>query len=71
MTNFCLEFVFKLPETNRNFSQICREIIEFIVKLPEKIEISLKFAWKNRNFVDLDPRPLQISNKIDAADILH
>jgi len=27
------------------------------VKFPEKIEISRKFALKNRNFVDWDPRP--------------
>jgi len=27
------------------------------VKLPEKIEISRKFAWTNRHFVDPDPPP--------------
>jgi len=31
--------------------------IEIIFKLSEKIEISGKFAWKKRNFIDPDPRP--------------
>jgi len=31
--------------------------MKIFVKLPEKIEISQKFAWKYENFVDPDPRP--------------
>jgi len=27
--------------------------IEIFVKLPEKIEILWKFAWKNQNFVEI------------------
>jgi len=35
-------------------------------KLPEKIEIFRKFAWKNRNVFDRIQDP-QISNQIDAV----
>ena len=52
---------------NRIFFKICLEKLKFFVKLPEKIEISRKFAWKNWNSVDPDPRSTQISNQIDAA----
>jgi len=31
--------------------------LKFFENLPEKIEISRKFPWKNRNFVNPDPRP--------------
>src|SRR6218665_3642061 len=44
--------------------------IEVLVKLPEKIEIFRKFAWKDRNLFDPDPRPPKISNQIDATDKL-
>jgi len=37
------------------------------VKLPEKIEIFRKFAWKNRYFFTWIHHP-QTSNQIDAAD---
>jgi len=44
---------------------------KFFVKLPEKIEISRKFAWKNRNLVDPVTRihDPQISNQIDASEL--
>jgi len=38
------------------------------VKLPEKIELFWKFAWKNRNFFTWIHNP-QISNQIDAAEL--
>src|SRR6218665_190169 len=52
---------------NQFFSEICLEKSKSLVKLPEKIEIFRKFACKNRNCFDPDPRPSQISNQIDAA----
>jgi len=41
--------------------------LNFFVKLPEKIEIFRKCAWKNQNLLDLDPPLPQISSPIDGA----
>src|SRR6218665_3995857 len=66
-----------LPEKIESFFKICLKKSKFFENLPGKIEIcikllgiieiSFKFEWKNRNFVDPDPRPPQISNQIYAA----
>ena len=37
------------------------------MKLPEKIEIFWEIFLENRKFLDMGPRPPQISNQIDAA----
>ena len=42
--------------------------IKFLVKLSEKVEIFLKFAWKNRIFLPGSTTP-QILNRIDAAGL--
>jgi len=34
------------------------------VKLPEKIEIFRKFAWKNRKIFHPDPRPLRFQTRL-------
>ena len=52
------KFYVKLPEKNRNLSKICLETINFLVKLPEKIEFFLTRIH--------DP---QISNQIDAPGV--
>jgi len=59
MTNFDwkIEIFWELPEKIESFRNLAGKI-EIFVKLPEKIEIFRKFAWKNRNFLDPDPRPL-------------
>ena len=67
---------FKLPEKNRNFSKISMKRSIFFknlpeknrnsfVKLPEKIEICRKCAWKI-DFLPASTTP-QISNQIDAT----
>jgi len=48
MANFCLEILISLNFLkNRNFLEICLENRNFLVKLPEEIDIFRKFAWKN------------------------
>jgi len=48
------KFFSEIARRNQNISEICLKKRNFLVKLPEKIEIFRKFAWKNRIFL---PRP--------------
>jgi len=43
---------------------ICPEVAVNEQFLPEKIEISRKFAWKNRNFVEPDALPPRFQNRL-------
>src|SRR6218665_637216 len=57
MDNFCLENRIFYCLKKSKFSKIFLQNSIFFVKLHEKIEIFWKFACRNRNFVDPDPRP--------------
>src|SRR6218665_1811477 len=46
----------KLPEKSICWKFALKNLF-WCVKLPEKIDILRKFAWKNRNLFDPNPRP--------------
>ena len=62
------EICLKFPEKSIFFLEICLKNRNFLVKLPEKIEIFRKFACQNRNSFPGSTTP-QISNRIDGADV--
>ena len=52
-----------LPGKSKFFANLPGKL-KFFVKLPEKIEILQTFAWKNRTFVDPDPRPPRFHTRL-------
>ena len=52
-------------------ANLCLENRNFGVKLPENIEILLKFALTHRKFFLTRSHDPQISNQIDATDSYH
>jgi len=81
MSIFCLEnrIFLKIAWKNWNFLKICLKKLKFLTNLPgkveifheiaEKIKISRKFAWKNLNFVDPDPRPPRFQTRLTPLSV--
>src|SRR6218665_3399089 len=58
----------KLPEKSKFFENLPGKL-KFYKIFSGKIETSHKFACKNRNFVDPDPRPLRFQTRLTPLEI--